>query len=236
MPKSRAERARIGLDAQPVFRESDGAPVQRITHDDGLDSIEELRFTPKHRDGKTFLESADAKLFTEYFSQVASAATFDGLIEPIETYWRRVPITELEQLQPARLKPLSKAWYASQIIEKIDWLRRIVREGPTSRPESDIAVAIQLGMLIEDARWRFSRGEQVKKGVKVHVNARNANRASVAVRADRARVEGRGSDDELRAIIDGKPREAIRKIKRNLVPKFGPTVDAVRKRIERLNK
>ena len=164
----------------------------------------------------------------------AQAWTFDGLIRPAERYWR-------EQSERANAEPLSKAWYRADILRKIDWVRRIVREGlsPSMSVENAIVWAIDLGVRVEDARWRFSRGDEVRKAQKARAVLRRAIASAAKQKSDASR---RANAEFHRAVADQRrehPTDSPTVLAKRLLPKYGRRSgdrkkdhDALRKRVE----
>ena len=148
-------------------------------YDDGLTVVRRVTFSGG---GQEELDAFWARM-GEWVEQSneAQAWTFEGCIKAAESYWRAQP-------EEADGLPLSKAEFRREILAKIAWLRRIVNEGLSASMtvENAIVWGIQLGCKIEDARWRFNRGDDARRGINQRANQRKAIASAARLKRESA--------------------------------------------------
>ena len=160
--------------------------------------------------------------------------TFEGELGPIENYWLSQP----DEKDPL---PLSLGAYRRDILFRAKCLRRIVQKGSTENIESVILLALGLGRLIEDGRWRFSRGDDIRKARKMRADLRQAvSKAAQERREASARANAKFAAD-VSAYMRKHPRASLSEIAHALLRTHGRGSgdvaldrEALRKRIARL--
>ena len=107
------------------------------------------------------------------------------MVRDVEQFWRAH--SPPDNSTP---NPLTLASYAQSILRYIQRLRAAIANNPSL--EGVILDAMRLGKQTEDAKWRFNRGDHVRR----HVEIVTTNRAS----ARKPRPRGNSAnDDEIKA-------------------------------------
>ncbi len=163
---------------------------------DGIDAVRRSSFPMQPTDAE---REAIRAIIASWPREWTS--TLDGAMKEIEDRWQAEPQTH----NPA---PMSKAAYRSDILGRIKFLRRFVQKNAADNLESIIVLAIELGRLIEDARWRFSRGDDVRKGQR----ARTAQRLATQVAAQEKRHDLSVFDAEVALQRKNHPTESAGQI------------------------
>lgn len=162
--------------------------ARRILADDGITqivAIDVLALTPEEQ----------AALLPQ------GCGGFFWMVAALEKQW-----LQYAPAAGAEPEPLSRGWYAKQILSSVARLRAIVAQGTTSNPEAWIILALRLGRLSEEAKWRFNLGGDIREGKKSHTRRRKAGQTTgpkTTAKAARNDVEIRklarrwNSSDEL---------------------------------------
>lgn len=145
----------------PVIK---ATPVDTVTteYSDDIHVVRRSRFPMQPTDAQREDIRATIALWPKEW-----AYTFEGELAPIENYWLSQP----DEKDPL---PLSLGAYRKDILFRVKCLRGIVQKGSTENIESVILLALELGRLIEDGRWRFSRGDDIRKARKMRADQRLA--------------------------------------------------------------
>jgi hypothetical protein len=126
----------------------------------------------------------------------ARSSTIAGALDHVEQYWRTVPT----EAQP---KPLSKGWYAKEILRRVDWVRGAatdpsgVLRDDTPPLEFWLVVALNLGALVEEANWKFHLGEVAKVGVRARRQRQEASQSAVRER----KAAATRTNETLRSLV-----------------------------------
>jgi hypothetical protein len=120
----------------------------KIAADDGLTRVERI-------DQDTDFSTATREDWAKWLP-----VGFEGMVRDAEQFWRA-------HAPPAGAlpEPLTLAWYARNILDYIKRLREAIAANASI--EGVVLDAIRLGKETEDAKWRFNRGDHVRRHVKI---------------------------------------------------------------------
>ena len=156
--------------------------VVRKKFDDGISTGESLEVVITG--GRTL--SAEEQAATRELFHPPTTDEFEFVVRKAEEYWTA------QKEATGRPEPLSVPWYRKKILREISAVRKIValKTLPNSEPltkadlEHSIVRAIELGILLTEADWRFTHGENIRARRTALAQANRASKLGVKARAD----------------------------------------------------
>jgi len=165
-------------------------PIRTRRFSDGISeatytTFELRRGRGKHA-GQKYLSRAEVEQLKAHLQEWTRGATYEGAIGGAEKHWRSQPEPVAEP------DPLTKGWYRNRILREIEWVRRIVALRAGAEPlnmdnlESWIVDALNLGALVEEAKWRFEAGDTIRLGAKVRSGGKKGGKTTGKARSEKA--------------------------------------------------
>ena len=217
-------------------------PIRTRSFSDGISEVTHTTFElrpgrGKHA-GQKYLSQAEMEQLKAHLKESMRGATYEGAIGGAERYWRSQPEPVAEP------DPLTKGWYRNRILRDIEWVRRIVALRTGAEPlnkdnlENWVVEALNLGSLVEEAKWRFGAGDTIRLGAKVRSGGRKGGKTTGKARSEAAASLNIRIASEAEAYRNKHPKLAThstRALALHLSRKLGIPFNTIRRRLAGLN-